>query len=322
MRTLASLLAVAAIAAFGLAGPAHADKWADAVESDSNVTNAGDATGANDSTFAVLGDAGSMILKFTDNTCLASGGNDVRIFDAEDGNDELYGVTTGLEGQSLASAGNHTETGSTEIDVTSAFTRIGLTDASAAGGDGAEFDAVECLNNLAFGTAHINKTNTGDTSIVINSKNGADAQQFFSFTITITNPDGADLSSFTFHDTVPGEFDVTSVVADNTNSTTLAGCTSVVAAEHKPGKKLSPDKITWDVDLAAGESCDIDVNVETSQKTPFIMTKKVNFAPTEGPIGGVVLNEGVEVSDADGDTILIDDSSLVLTCVDPPADPD
>ena len=121
---------------------------------------------------------------------------------------------------------------------------------------------------------------------------------------------------------MPGEFDITAVTPDNSNVNLALrdGCDNVSFAEHKPGKKLSPDKITWDVELAAGESCTLDVDVETSRKNTS--PKKVNWAPTECPAGGVVLNEGVEVSDANGDTILIDDSSLVLTCVDPPDDSD
>ncbi len=324
MRTLASLLAVAAITAIGLAGTAHADEWADAVESFSNVTNDGNATGANDSAFAVLGDTGTLTVKFTDNTCLADTGNDLEIFDGETLDGELYNVRTALEGQDLVSLGDVNETdGTTELNVSSAFTRVRVTDADIDVIDGAEFDAFRCLNNLAFGTDHINKAITaGGSSIVINSKNGADAQQFYSFEIVITNPDGADLSGFIFHDTVPGEFDITAVTPDNSNVNLALrdGCDNVSFAEHKPGKKLSPDKITWDVELAAGESCTLDVDVETSRKNTS--PKKVNWAPTECPAGGVVLNEGVEVSDANGDTILIDDSSLVLTCVDPPADPD
>ena len=322
MRTLTSLLAVAAIAAFGLAGPAQADVWADAVESFTTVTNPGNATGANDTNFAVLGDTGTLTVKFTDNTCLADTGNDLEIFDADSLDGELYNVRTALEGQGLVSLGDVNETdGTTELNVSSAFTRIRVTDVSGDGDDGAEFDAFRCLNNLAFGTAHINKAITaGGSSIVINSKNGADAEQSFSFEIVITNPDGADLSNFNFHDTVPGEFDILAVTPDNTASTTDPGCTNVAFAEHKPGKKLSPDKITWDVDLAIGESCTLDVDVETDQKNNS--AKKVNFAPTECPAGGVVLNEGVEVHDVNDELILIDDTSLVLTCVDPPADPD
>ena len=322
MRILPTLLAAAAIAAIGLAGPAQADVWADAVESFSTVTNPGNATGDNDTNFAVLGDAGTLTVKFTDNTCLADTGNDLEIFDADSLDGELYNVRTALEGQSLVSLGNVNETdGTTELNVSSAFTRVRVTDVSGDGGDGAEFDAFRCLNNLAFGTAHINKAIiAGGPSIVINSKNGADAVQFFSFEIVITNPDGADLSSFNFHDTVPGEFDILAVTPDNTASTTNPGCTNVAFAEHKPGKKLSPDKITWDVDLAMGESCTLDVDVETAQKNNS--AKKVNFAPTECPAGGVVLNEGVEVHDVNDELILIDDTSLVLTCVDPLADPD
>ena len=322
MRTLASLLAAAAIAAFGLTGTAQADEWADAVESFSNVTDEGNATGGDDSNFAVLGDTGTLTVKFTDNTCLADTGNDLEIFDADSMDGELYNVRTGLEGQGLATLGNVNETdGTTELNVSSAFTRVRVTDVSGDGGDGAEFDAFRCLNNLAFGTAHINKAVTaGGTSITIASKNGFNAQQFYTFKITITNPDGADLSSFEFMDTVPGEFDVTSAVADNTNSPTLAGCTNVADAEIKHGnQKLAPDKITWDVDLAGGESCDIIVDAQTDFNHPG---RNALWTPTECPAGGVVLNEGVRVYDAAGELILIDDSPLVLSCVAPPDDPD
>ena len=333
MRILPTLTAAAALlAAFGFAGTAMADPNADVVESFTTVTGSvGDGTEATDgvngnaTSLGFDGGAGALVLRFTDNTCLTvSAQDDVTVTEISSTPDS-YSIAVGLIGQNLVTDG--TGTGTTSFDVSTAapfaFTRIGLTATSDNDGDnsGAEIDDVTCLNNLAFGTDHINKAVTaGGPSIVINSKNGADAVQFFSFEIVITNPDGADLSSFNFHDTVPGEFDILAVTPDNTASTTNPGCTNVAFAEHKPGKKLSPDKITWDVDLAMGESCTLDVDVETAQKNNS--AKKVNFAPTECPAGGVVLNEGVEVHDVNDELILIDDTSLVLTCVDPPADPD
>ncbi|MCH7501583.1 MAG: hypothetical protein IH886_16555 [Nitrospinae bacterium] len=334
MRTLPTLTAAAALlAAFGFAGTAMADPNADAVESFTTVTGSvGDGTEATD---GVNGNAtslgfdgangGALILRFTDNTCLTvAASNDVTVTEISSISDD-YTIAVGLIGQNLITDGNGT--GTTSFDVSTeapfAFTRISLLATNDADGDnsGAEIDDVTCLNNLAFGTDHINKAITaGGSSIVINSKNGADAEQSFSFEIVITNPDGADLSNFNFHDTVPGEFDILAVTPDNTASTTNPGCTNVAFAEHKPGNKLSPDKITWDVDLAIGESCTLDVDVVTARKNNS--PKKVNFAPTECPAGGVVLNEGVEVHDVNDELILIDDTSLVLTCVDPPADPD
>ena len=326
----AAILGAAFLGATAIAGAAMADPFADAVEvfidTGANGADPGNATGATDAAFAVLGDGGILVLRFTDNTCLVAAGNDVSIDDDADGTDEMYAVAVGLEGEALASAGVVTETSPTQLDLdglVASFTRISLADQNQVIGDvlspGAEIDAVQCLNDLAFGTDHITKAIIGDSDITETSSDGFDDQQFFQFEITISNPDGADLSPYTFLDTVPAEFDVVAAVADNTNAPVGGGCMNVAASEDKKGnQKLAPDRVSFDVALEAGESCTVTVDVATDDDHPG-RGNNPTWTPTTCPVGGTLtLNDGVEVFDSEGNLILRDDSTLELTCTDQP----
>ena len=107
---------------FGYSGTAMADPYADSVEAfvdtGGNGSNPLDARFASDGNFAVLGDGGVLILRFTDNTCLNGNGDDLRIDDGGDATAEDYNVAVGFIGQvSLPSLVNVTEAVPTDIEL-------------------------------------------------------------------------------------------------------------------------------------------------------------------------------------------------------------
>ncbi len=357
MRTLASLLAAAAIAAFGFATPASADKWADTVESFSTVTgSSGDGTEATDSPDGTAtdlgfdGGAGALTLNFTDNTCLVlSSADDLDV--VELGDNDSYAVAVGNAGTLLADGNG---TGTDDVDVSSAglggFNQVRLTATDDVDADmsGAEIDAVACINNFDFGSAHITKANLGGGTINIQSKGGFNAQQFFFFKITIANPEDEDLSDLVIQDVLPAEFDLDPVaedvadgggidacasgdgVCDGVRVTVNAADCSATGAEHtnqgKSGKsfKLQPDIVTIDAGgLGDDESCEVTVWAMTDRKANN--PKKVTWTPTECNEGSFIfLNEGVEVIHTNGTTdpsddftLFVDDDQIELICTGP-----
>ena len=350
MRTLASLLAVAAIAAFGLATPAMADPNADVVESFTTVAgssgNGTEATGGVNGSATSLGfngGGGALILRFTDNTCLTvASSNDVTVTEISTISDD-YTIAVGLIGQNLVTDG--TGTGTTSFDVSTqapvAFNRISLTATNDADGDnsGAEIDALTCLNNFDFGTAFITKTNVGSGNITIQAKGAiSNGLQSVVFDITIVNTNGEDLSDIVFEDVLPAEFDLDPVAEDVADGGGIDACASgdgvcdgvmvsggtnpekctATGAEHtnqgKSGKpfKLQPDIVSiTDITLGDDESCEITVWAMTDQKSD--KTNKVNFTPTECNEGSFIfLNEGVEVIDTMGTVETSDDVTLFV----------
>ncbi len=373
MRTLTSLLAVAAIAAFGFAGTAFADPFADPPAeslvtfgdvSGDNADGGLDATGpdngnaAVNTTFTSLGwdgaNGGTLVLRFTDNTCLDGTDPDFTVFEVgagEGGSDEPYDVSVGLIGGGLSSAGSGI--GDTNLNSpVAAFNRISITATGDLTGttSGADIDAVECLNNFNFGTAHIAKANLGTGTIGIQSKGGDDAKQFFFFKITSANPENEDLSDLLLKDILPAEFDLDSVAEDVADGGGIDACASgdgvcdgvmvsggtnpekctATGAEHtnqgKSGKpfKLQPDIVSiTDITLGDDESCEVTVWAMTDQKANN--PKKVTWTPTECNEGTFIfLNEGVEVIDtmgttdpSDDVTLFVDDDQIELICTGP-----
>ncbi len=210
------------------------------------------------------------------------------------------------------------------------FNQVALeaTSGGAAGLDGPDIDAAECLNVLDFGPDHIQKENTGAETINI----GVDVvQSSFQFQITIANNTGSDtgLDDILVFDVVPGEFDLVGDVAPTDNNGCTVTLTHPAGAVKKGLIKLEPEFITIDPSgLANGEMCMITVNVETDTKN-FPRGKSPVFAPTEcNEDTFIFLNEGVQVFRDDGDTggvvdkndtLLFedDDPPIELTCVFP-----
>ncbi|MCH8098269.1 MAG: hypothetical protein IID53_14470 [Proteobacteria bacterium] len=368
-------MAAAAIAAFGFAGTAQADEWADSVDSifipaeadvsgddaDGGADALGVADGAagDNTTYTSLGweetdtpSGGTLVLDFTDNTCLNGTNPDFTVFEVgagEGGVDEPYDVSVGLQDGALTSAGSGV--GDTDLNSpVAAFNRISITATGDLTGDtsGPDIDAVECLNNFNFGTAHIAKDNLGDGTIEIQAKGNVDnGQQFFSFKITIANPEDEDLSVLVIRDVLPAEFDLdpdaedtadggldgscpTDGVCDGVMVTINAADCSATGAEHtnngKSGKpfKRQPDIVTINAGgLGDDESCEITVWAMTDQKANN--PKKVTWTPTECNEGTFIfLNEGVEVIHTNGTpdpsddfTLFVDDDQIKLICTGP-----
>ena len=358
MRTLSTLLAAAVIAAFGFTGPASADQWADTVDSFSTVTgSSGDgseATGSPDATATDLGfngAGGALTLNFTDNTCrVLSAADDLEV--VELGDNDSYAVAVGNAGTLIADGNG---TGNDDVDVSSTglggFNQVRLTATDDVDADmsGAEIDAVACINNFDFGSAHITKANLGAGTIAIQSKGGFNAQQFFSFKITIANPEDEDLSDLFLKDILPAEFDLDPDAEDFADGGTDGSCPTggvcdgvmvsggtnpekctATGAEHtnqgKSGKpfKLQPDIVSiTDITLGDDESCEVTVWAMTDQKANN--PKKVTWTPTECNEGTFIfLNEGVEVIDtmgttdpSDDVTLFVDDDQIELICTGP-----
>lgn len=324
----------------------------------SGAPNEGNAVDNDFVSFYSMGEGGEVVIFFTDNTALPDGTPAADITIWERCGNSTIGVANADEPVDVdlsqgAGFVNDVVTGTTsdgasavlegsaficpvQVDLDSVAlagaTQVRITDlcdpdgADSNGCDNTNFGGfdpaeVEALNSLAFGTGQIMKMIVGDSDITeTGSNSGFDGEQTFQFEIQVTNPDGADLTGFTFQDTVPAEFDVTAAVADNTDSPTNLGCT-VVGVSEGNGPFLAPDFVTFTVDLAAGESCKVTVDVRTDDDHPG-RGRNPDFTPTTCPEGETLtLNDGVEVFDtASGDLIFRDDSSLELTCTfDPPA---
>jgi hypothetical protein len=272
-----------------------------------------------------VGNAGTLIVQFTDNTCLDDAGNDFTV--TEIPIDEQYDVSVGLigPGQGLTFVG--TGDGTTTFDLAGAvasFNRMSLTDKNQIIGNplnpGAEIDAVECLNSFELGTAHIQKTLTGLTTIQV----GVNFKQRFFFDIIISNPSGEDLTDIEFEDVVPAEFDVFDSSSSNDADCTVSHAEGGAKGKGKGNQKLAPDVITIvPVGLTIGETCTISVTIDTDDDHPG-KGNSPDFTPTSCPGGEIVANEGVKVFDTmgtettDDDVVLfIDDDSLTLTCIAP-----
>jgi hypothetical protein len=343
--------AAALVAVMGFSGTAKADPYADFLAGSfiNEATCAGGCYGdatltleAPGGGFASLGHGGWVLLNFTDNICFVGTGDDIIVYERGPANPtpdpDDYDVQVGLINGSLSTAvsrstflsgPNPENLDSTGVTV---FNQLKITDTGNAGGGiyaGTDVDAVECLDSFDFGTAHIVKSITeGGTNINITSKTGFNDPQEYQFTITITNSNGVNLSYIIFKDVVPAEFDVTN--AEVTADPDLDGANQrcdVDSFEHTNNgngpAKLQPDIIEITADtLAGGESCTITVDVATDNDHPG---KNSLWTPTSCPIGGILLNEGVQVWDdvnedweinKDDDTLLfVDDDTLTLGCV-------
>lgn len=304
------------------------DQGADALDAPDNdeAGHGGGSSGV--STYTSLGFdsdtlvGGILTLNFTDNTCLDGGGDDIQIFEVSHG--ETYDVDVGIAGESLANIDSDVSGDASLGSSVAVFNQVSLeaTSGGAVGTDGPDIDAAECLNNLAFGPDHIEKTNTGLTEIDV----GVDvAQTGFEFTITIWNNTGSDdgLDGLIFRDVVPGEFDLDPPVAPLDDNGCTAELNHPAGAVKKNLEKLEPEFIDIDAGgLLNGQSCTITVGVATDSKD-FPRGRSPGFTPTSCDTT-IVLNEGVEVFLDDGDTegevdkndtpLFVDDDSLELTC--------
>ncbi len=327
------------------------DQGADALEAPDSTDHGG--SDGTVSSFTSLGynsdtgDGGILTLNFTDNTCLDGNGNDIKIYEVSHG--ETFDVEIGIQGGSLANIdidvnGTTSEAGLSADGVTP-FNQVRLeaTSGGAAGVDGPDIDAAECLNTLDFGTAHIEKAfavhgeDEDDPNEIfqVTRWNGID-EQYKAFEITITNNTGIDggLSDLIFFDVVPAEWDLDDMEEDEVNGCgensevcdgvdvvaadgNLTDCTAT-GVEHtnsgKSGKaQLQPELITITADgLGNGDSCTIKVWVVTDK------AHKKTFTPTSCP---VTLNDGVEVLHdtltpgvvtSEDVLLFIDDDSLVF----------
>ncbi len=255
MRTLVTLLAAAAIAAFGLVGTAQADKWADSVDSifipaeadvsgdngdggDDALEPANGAAGDN-TTFTSIGweetdtpSGGILVLDFDDNVCLNGVDPDFTVFEVgagEGGVDEPYDVLVGLQGGALTSAGSGV--GDTDLNSpVAAFNRISITATGDLTGDtsGPDIDAVECLYTLdqadivkAFVLSPLDGSGNEDEIDVI--EKGDFTVQHKAFTIKITNNTGTNggLAGLIFFDAVPAEYDLDPDGEDKANDATI-----------------------------------------------------------------------------------------------------
>lgn len=127
----------------------------------------------------------------------------------------------------------------------------------------------------------------------------------FVYTITL-NANNFD-NTKDVEDVVPAEFDVTGLVAS---------CGSAVSAEvNKPGDKLRPDVITWNLDGCDGTTSQtLTVSLQTDQNPGHGKRDIAFFEPTScGPLS---LNDGAVVIDpATGDPLTGPSNSLtVATC--------
>jgi len=235
MRTLATLLAAAAIAGFGFTGTAFADPFADPPAE--NLVTFGDVTGDNGdggldatgpdngdasdiTTFTSLGfdgtDGGTLILRFTDNVCLNGANPDFTVFEV--GAAEPYNVSVGLVSCKLKSAGSGV--GDTNLNSpVAAFNRISITATGDLTGDtsGPDIDAVECLYTLdqadivkAFADNPQDGGALDEIDVRVKGQTAGGDQQFKAFTIKITNNTGINtgFAGLTFFDAVPAEYDL------------------------------------------------------------------------------------------------------------------
>lgn len=339
LGTKACALALGSFLTFG--GSALAlDPWADEVASD-NINNAscgGDCYGSaagtlgepdfpisnNPDHLASLGVAGSVTLNFTNNTCILNeSGED--LFVNEVVLDEHYTVQIGQTGVGLNPT-TFPGLGAQLFDVSSAglvgYNQVRITDADTddvtpeeePAAFGADIDAVAC-NSIPFGTAHIIKGIVGNSTIEV----GVDYEQQFVFAILITNPEGVDLTGLAFRDVVPAEFDVLlALVAEENGGADceVTGVGEITKTNGNGNQKLAPDFIDFTADIPAGGSCVIAVQVATDDDHPG-GGNSPDYTPTSCD-GSIVLNDGVQVSMADGSGLLfIDDDSLELGCVLP-----
>ncbi|MBI4479835.1 MAG: hypothetical protein HY651_07400 [Acidobacteria bacterium] len=340
-----SAIVLALCLAFGESALAQSDPYADAVDVAATSINhascggicggiPANALGAPDDVWVALGDNGWITLDFTDNTCLVDEfTNDVTVYEFSTGVAEPFKAQVGQSGVGLASnvfsgTGNvwNLNVASTGL---AAFNRIRITDGGGLiqtgfGSAGYDLDAVTCLNSLAFGTAHITKTNTGDDTIEV----GIDTLQGpYSFEIVISNPDGADLTDVILKDNVPAEFDITDATLVTSNS---LDCPVSLLGEVTKGKgngnqKLAPDFIQIGPldSLGEGESCTITVGGILTDFDHPGQGRNPAATPTSCPDGTITLNDGVSVyldADLDGvpdsdELLFVDDDSLELDCV-------
>ncbi len=240
MRTLASLLAAAVIAAFGLTGTAFADPFADPPAE--NLVTFGDVSGDNNdggldatgpdngnaavnTTFTSLGwdgaNGGTLVLRFTDNVCLNGADPDFTVFEVgvgEGGADEPYDVSVGLIGGGLTSAGSGVGDDIFNSPV-AAFNRISITGTGDLTGttSGPDIDAVECfftLDQLDIEKAFADNPQDGgaldEIDVRVKGETAVGDQQFKAFTIKITNNTGINtgFAGLTFFDAVPAEYDL------------------------------------------------------------------------------------------------------------------
>lgn len=305
------------------------DQGADALDAPNHTSHSGSVSDV--SAYTSLGfdsnttEGGVLRLNFTDNTCLDDVGDDIQIFEVSHG--ETYDVDIGLAGGTLNNIGSDVFGDALLESSVAVFNQVELvaTSGGGVGTDGADIDAAECLNSLSFGTAHIEKTNTGETDINVGF--GA-PQDGFQFTITIWNNTGSDsgLEDIIFRDVVPGEFDI---VGNEIGIVSDSGACEV-ALNHPAGaikknfEKLEPEFIDIDASgLLNNDSCTITVDVETDSKE-FPHGKSPGYTPTSCDTT-IVLNEGVQVFFDDGNTegevdkndtlLYVDDESIDLTCV-------
>ena len=295
------------------------------------------ATGAPNGTFFSLNSGGAALtLDFTDNTCLEDGTvlHDITVFEFV-GVAETYNVAAGIAGSVIsAKPGDPDGTGPTSIDLSDTlvnspwFNRVVIS-RSAVPPNSPDIDAVQCRDGIDFGTAHITKSINGDSDITETSKDGFDDVQFFQFEIEVSNPLGEDLSTFTFADTVPAEFDIVEVAVDLTGTGTCTvtndgnfeqkkGGANKPNNPNKGGQKLAPDTVEFVADLDQGAVCTLTVTVATDDDQPG-KGQNPAFTPTSCSTT-LQLNNGVQVFDDLGFLVLIDDDDLVLTCTqDPPS---
>ena len=326
---------------------ATADQWADVVV-DSTASSAGsdnNVLGAADGSFRSLGAGNYITVDFTENVCLGgdTGAADLKIY--EIGNPEGYDVEVGglASGSLTAVAGTPDGVGNTSIDVSDvagiSFNRVKIIDdnlVNGGGTEGADIDAVECLNNFDLGVSQIQKSFLGGVpTIYVQTKGGMDEPQHFEFVISITNTNGEILTNVVFKDVVPAEFDLDGAAENAFNGCADGTCDGIAVtntdtvtciasgAEHqnngKSGKpfKRQPDIITIaDPDSGVGENCSVRVFVVTSQKSD--KPNRVNYTPTTCQPGDIVrLNDGVEVI-RDEIVLFRDNDSLEITCSESP----
>jgi hypothetical protein len=257
MRTLATLIAAAAIAAFGFTGTAFADPFADAAvlvfpagddcptaggdcdTSGDDGDNGTDALAAPDHTQHGGGDGtisaftslgfntntnlgGVLTLDFLDNACLNLAGNDLQVFEVSHG--ETYDIDVGIINGTLANVAA-AATGDALVNAGVAFNRVEIT---ALSGEtvpfaGADIDAIQCLSPLDV--ADIDKVfadhadDPDDINEVDRTTVVNDGIQFKAFDITITNNTGVagGLAGLTFIDVAPAEWDLDPLEEDDVN---------------------------------------------------------------------------------------------------------
>ena len=260
MRTLVTFLAVAAIAAFGLAGTAQADEFADEVDgTPTNVSaltccddpddalggpNASGTNTGNFAGFVTIELNGILTLNFKDNLCFEDGNGaspDLRVHEFL-GDTETFTVAVGLDGGALSSTvagnGQSAVNGSPgeliELNPVAAgafFNQVQITSLNNIGAaPGTDIDAVECfftLDQLDIEKDFaVNPQDGGvfdEIDVRVKGETGAAFQQFKAFTIKITNDTGINnaFTGLTFFDAVPAEYDLDPTGEDLANDSTI-----------------------------------------------------------------------------------------------------